>query len=215
MNYRAFLPALLGLAACLQASIKIDVQEPVVERKSFDPANPPADMPKLSGREAAVTVSYFGAESHVGGAVIGKQATATGASETLRVDTVEMLLKLRIVIWLPRQANDKLAHHEDGHRQIAELFYRRAESIARREVGPLIGTTVCGNGKDAEAAGDDALKSAAEMLGKKFLADIDTPCATVQERYDQLTEHGTNAVSEDRAIREALRAVQSIASTQP
>jgi hypothetical protein len=195
------------IAICNAAALRqivIERTDPVIERKSFDPKDPPSEMPKLDPNEAAVTQSFFGADSRVGGEVVAQDKAGGESKSSIKVDTVQMTLRLRITVWLPSNANAKLTKHEDGHRQIAEHYYKDAEMFARTEAQKLLGQTISATGADAQAAGDNALKRAAEELGQRYLGQTDVPCGKAQALYDKLTAHGTNAVPEARAIAEAI-----------
>jgi hypothetical protein len=179
--------------------------EPKIARRTFDPKSPPADMPKLSGNEAAVTRSFYGADSRVGGEVVSTTQTASGTQATIKVDTVRITLHMNVTIWLPKNGNDKITNHEEGHRKIAEHYYEDAESIAKQLANDLIGQTVEATGRSPDDAANKALKQAANDLGKQYLSKTDTPCGVAQKAYDQITEHGTNAVKEDAAIKQAIQ----------
>lgn len=202
------LAGLLCVSSIASAEVKVTRNPATVETRHFDAAHPPAEMPKLSGNEAAVTVSNFGSEAHVGGEVTDQQANDGKAEVSIKIDSVEIVTRLGIVIWLPNDANPKLAKHEDGHRQIAEHFYQQAESVAQRDAEALIGQVVKGHGTDVSAASDMALKASATALGKLYLQQIDSPCAKAQEAFDQITMHGTNAVPESKAVERAIAKVE-------
>ncbi|HEY7086565.1 MAG TPA: hypothetical protein VH518_00670 [Tepidisphaeraceae bacterium] len=211
MYYAAalFVALFAGPTTFTRGEVTIDRTDAVIEHKTFDPKHPPADMPSLHPNEAAVTQSFFGAESHVGGEVVDRHAVPEGCQASIKVDSVHMTVRLRITVWLPKDAPPKLVKHEEGHRELAEHFYKDAESIAREEAQKLIGQTVTGTGKNCEEAGDNALKHAAQELGQRYLARTDIPCSKAQEIYDQLTLHGTNAFAESKAIEEAIRKISS------
>lgn len=208
MRRCAFLTLILLLPGTLLAQISVERTDPVIERKTFDPRQLPKDMPKLNPREAAVAQSFFGAESRVGGQVIETVKTESGHRASLRVDMVRMTLRMRVTIWLPTNSNPKLQNHEEGHRKLAEEFYRDAEPIARKYAEALMGQIITGTGPTADAAADSALKTAAEALGGRYLAQTDLPCGKAQDYYDEITAHGTNAVKEDTAIEQAIRRVK-------
>lgn len=193
------------VAPLAHAQVKIDRAEPVIERRTFDPKNKPPEMPKLHPNEAAVTQSFFGAESHIGGQVVERTQTPQGYQSSIRIDSVHMILKLRITIWLPTDAPPKLVKHEEAHRELSERYYRDAEKIARRHAEALIGQTVTGTGDDYASAGDQALKRTAQEVGQRYLGDTDVPCFKAQEIFDKITAHGTNAVNEAKAIERAIR----------
>jgi hypothetical protein len=190
------------------ADVTINRTAAVIEHRVFDPNNPPADMPRLSGNEAALTESYFSADSSVGGSVVDQQKSDSGCQTSIKVDTVQMTLRLRVTVWLPTNAVPKIVNHEEGHRAIAEYFYRDADAAARRVAEELIGQTISGGGADCDSAGQTATKQAAQILGQRYMGQVDVPCGKAQELYDQITEHGTNAVKEEKAIKEAILKVQ-------
>ena len=90
---------LLRVAA---GEVTITHVDAVIEHYMFDPSNPPEDMPKLSGNEAAVTESFFAVDLRVGGTVSEQQKTNSGCRTSIKVDTVQMTLRLRVRVWLPR-----------------------------------------------------------------------------------------------------------------
>lgn len=200
--------------ACLTVSravaeVTVDRLEPVIERKTFNPNRKPPEMPKLVGKEAAVTQSYYGADSRVGGEVVDSQQTEEGVVVKVQVDTVRMTLKMSATIWLPTNGNAKIKNHEEGHRKIAEHFYKDAKQIATKLADELIGQTITGKGRTTDAAASNALKEAANRLGTQYLAQTDIPCGIAQKTFDELTAHGTNAVKEDKAIEQAIEEVKT------
>src|SRR4029450_146088 len=136
----------------------------------------------------------------VGGDVVECEDQPDRRRSSIKVDTAPMTLRLPVPTWLPTGAVPKLVKHEEGHKDLAEHYYKDAERIARAEAEKLIGQTVTGTGKDFEEAGDTALKRAAEEVGQRYLGQTDVPCGKAQEFYDQITRHGTNAVKEAAAI---------------
>jgi hypothetical protein len=209
----AMLVWLLPAAACAQVSI--ERTEPSFDSRSFDPANPPADMPRMNPNQAAVTQSYFLADTRVGGRVVDRKLTSEGHQASIVVERVRMTLRLRITTWLPKNGLQKTARHEDGHRQIAEHYYANAEQIARSLAQELIGQTISATADDYPAAGDKALQEAAKRLGTKYLSRTDSPSGRAHTFYDQMTAFGTNAVDEAQAIARAIKLADAAAATAP
>jgi hypothetical protein len=200
---------IISLCQCAAfADVTITRTDAVIEHRVFDPKNPPAEMPALAANEAAVTESFFAAESRVGGSVIDQQKSDNGCRASIKIDTVQMTLKLRITVWLPSGAVPKIVNHEEGHRAIAEKFYEHADVAAKKWADAMIGETISASGNDCASAGEAATKRAADSLGTKYMGTVDVPCAKAQEIYDQITAHGTNAIKEEKAIREAIERVQ-------
>jgi hypothetical protein len=162
-------------------------------------------MPRMNPNQAAVTQSYFLADSRVGGRVVDRKLADDGHQTSIQVDRVRMTLKLRITTWLPKNALQKTVRHEDGHKQIAEHYYENAEQIARKLAEELIGQVVSGTADDYSAASDKALQDAAKRLGTRYLSYTDVPSGKAHEQYDQMTQFGTNSVDESQAIARAIR----------
>lgn len=189
--------------------------DPVVERKTFDVNNRSAEMPRLSPNEAAVTQSFFGADTRIGGEIVERKQLESGQYEVkIKVDMVRMTLQLKATIWLPKNTTPKLTKHEEGHRLLAEHYYKDAQAIARALADEMMGQTISGKGPDPNTAADNALKEAAQVLGGRYLGKTDVPCGTAQEHYDRITAHGTNAVAEERAMAESIR-LEQMASVRP
>jgi hypothetical protein len=205
----------LWLAAAACAQVNIDRTDPVVEMRTFDPNNPPADMPRMNPNQAAVTQSYFLADTRVGGRVVDRKLTSEGHQASIVVERVRMTLRLRITTWLPKNVLQKTARHEDGHRQIAEHYYGDAEQIARSLAQELIGQTIAATADDYAAASDKALQDAAKRLGRRYLSRTDMPSGRAHEFYDQLTAFGTNAMDEAPAIARAIKLADAAAATAP
>ncbi|HVT88824.1 MAG TPA: hypothetical protein VHD56_08240 [Tepidisphaeraceae bacterium] len=197
----------LALAGLADAQVTVSQADSVIQRKYFDPNNRPGDMPKLNPRESAVTQSFFGADSRVGGAVVRKKQIGDEWQAWVKVDTVRMTLQMRVTIWLPNNPVPKLVNHEEGHRRIAELYYQDAEPTARELADHLLGQEITGKGANPEAAADNALKEAAETLGQQYMGRIDIPCGKAEDLFDEITIHGTNAIREEEAIKQAINRV--------
>ena len=70
--------------------------------RTFDPANPPADMPPLAPGEQAVCDSNFTVNALVAG-----RAEATDASDAIvTVTRATVKLQLQVTIWVPQSMFD-------------------------------------------------------------------------------------------------------------
>jgi hypothetical protein len=126
----------------------------------------------------------------------------------VKVETVSLVTQLSVTIWLPSGFTPKLKAHEDGHRQISEAFYAVSEKDARDIAARYIGKTFTGSAPTADAAASAALSSANENVSGEYMGTIQGPCEKAQEAYDKLTEHGTNAVPEEKAIAEVTKGLK-------
>ncbi len=182
------------------------VKHPVeVVRRTFDPANPPADMPPLSGNEAAVTASHFAVKTSVSYTPGSTKKKSGGWTSSIRTQGIGLELNCKITIWLPKGASAKLEAHEEGHRQITEKIYLTAHTVAKGLADAYVGRGATGEGATKEAATQAALKSLMQTLADQYLNDTNGRVGRVGGAYDELTAHGTKASpAEPEAIRLAF-----------
>jgi hypothetical protein len=195
--------ALLLAPAVASARVKVEKTPPVVTRRTFDPRNPPKDMPPL-GRDAdAVTHFKFGCATSASYAVTSRQRDRRSgdSTATARINDLTVKLDLEITIWLPRGARPKLVEHEEGHRVIAERIYATADEPARREAQKWIGRSVTGRGRTAAAAADEAVRDANHQFCQAYLDATSGWSGRVGDLYDDITDHGRrNPPAVDEAI---------------
>ena len=175
--------------------VKIEKGEVKVEYKTFDPRNLPNPPPPLTGDEAAVCVYSFGVESNVKysfRAPANRQGTAAVATN-VELGGVDVRLSLSVVIWLPTNATPQLKAHEEGHRTIAEHYYKDAEQIARRHARPLVGRKIPIRASDLDAAAQAEMEKVNRQLCDKVIAELEGPCTKAQDVYDDITDHGRKA----------------------
>ncbi|HEY2585153.1 MAG TPA: hypothetical protein VGI81_05255 [Tepidisphaeraceae bacterium] len=210
LNGLSFLGLLALGATFTRADVTVDRQPTVVERRTFDPAHRPADMPPLQGNEAAVTESKFDCKVGMDYRVLDHNRRPDGCAATLQIRGIHIELQLKVLIWLPEHAPAKLVAHEEGHRRIAERVYAQAEQAARAIARPIDGKRVTGDGADCAAAEKRATESTADGFCKECLRQTATTAGRVGDVYDDLTAHGTRAEpAEDEAIRQAFQKVES------
>jgi hypothetical protein len=207
------LPVILlaTLALCTMAQ----AEEPVVIRKapaslsvrSFDPRHPPREMPKLNANEAAVTESVFacGARIEVETKTIDQKPVRT------KIVGVQLDLALEVTEWLPKDTPAKIKVHEEGHRKISEMYYAGAEKIAGDIARKYVNKQLEIKDGDVKAA----IKQAASDCCAEYLGAVEKPSQAVQEKYDEITDHGRNKVPEKRAIERAVEEVKKQAATRP
>jgi hypothetical protein len=191
---------LLVGAAEQQQAVTVDRQPPRVRTRTFDPKGPSKDVPKLEGSEAAVTESAFGISAEFTVLVLEEE----GRRSRVRVTGVHLTTKLEITMWLPAGAGGRLVEHEDGHRRISELFYTGAGDVARGLAQRYVGRAFTGEADTPEAARKAALKKAISDLNGEYMRVTQAPAARVNEIFDELTDHGRNAVAVEEAIERSL-----------
>jgi hypothetical protein len=201
------------------SAVVIERLPPDVQTKTFDPTNPPADMPALRPGEAAVTESSFSCQTLISAAVVDQLPSANGCTATVQIKGVKTTIKLGIVIWLPVNGTKKLTAHEEGHRTIDERFYADAEAIARRLSDEMMNQRRVGRGADCDAAAQAAIKEAGDQLCGNYMTAVQYPATRVQELYDEITDHGRNRLREEVAIKRAMdrqkKEAEQAAATRP
>lgn len=201
----SFVLLALACPAGAGAQVNITRKAPLVQTRTFDPKDPPREMPPLKPGEAAVCESKYACQVEVEVAI----STAPGEKPTCKVTGIKSDLGLVVIVWLPRGASQKLRAHEDGHRQISELYYANAEQVAKS-----LGEKYIGKELEIASAETDDTRPVIQRVGHEFcqqyLGTIEAPSEKAQKRYDELTDHGRNKVNEKDAIRRAIAS-----ATQP
>ena len=210
---------LLSLASFARAQPATQPSDVIIERtppdvktRTFDPRNPPPEMPPLREGEAAVTESNFSCQTVIAATIIDQQRSSQGCTATVRVTSVKTTITLGITIWLPVKGNRKLTAHEDGHRIIDERFYEGAEAVARRLSTEMLGQRRVGKGSDCDSAAQTAIREAGDQLCGDYMVAVQRPAARVQELYDEITDHGRNRIREATAIQQAMERQQKEAA---
>jgi hypothetical protein len=182
--------------------VTIRQNAPRITRRSFDPARPPATMPKLTPPESGVCHFEFTCDAGLG---VFVDQTAPNTVE-VEVDSVDMVLDLTIDIWAKNGAPAKLRQHEEGHRQICEHYYQNAAEIARRLAKAMIGRKATGTGRTKDEATSNAQQKLLSELNLAYMNETRVRCSACQVRYDAITNHGLKPIGEADAIAQALAA---------
>jgi hypothetical protein len=175
------------------------VKQPVnFSNRTFDPQNPPSDMPPMSPGELAVCDSNFLSVANVTGN--SQQLDDTHALVT--VTQVKVTLQLRITIWVPFDASQHVIEHEQGHREISEYFYGNADKLAQQIASKYIGRQIQVSGANINSAIDKALQQMSSEITQEYDKQLNPEPA--QSRYEALTDHGRNEVEAKDAIAQVL-----------
>jgi hypothetical protein len=206
-SLRRFVALLLLLATPAFAQVVSVTKAPLKpERKTFDPDNLPDPKPPLKHHEVAACEYSFKMEGSIAPIPNAPKAGAGGGfAATIRVHRVQVKLSMPMTIWLPKNVDDHVKAHEEGHKQIAETFYKDADKTARQLANQMIGKAYEGKGATQQEALGDAVRVAYEELWVKYEAAVNTPCDRVQEIYDQITENSRNKdIPSPKAVQMAL-----------
>jgi len=186
---------------------RISKQPIVVASRTFDPAAPPADMPPLAAGENAECDSDFEANASVGGETRASDAT----HGIVTVTQINVTLQLNITIWLPAGVTQHVVEHEEGHREISESYYQRADKHAERIATTYMGKQVDITGTDLNAESNKVLQKMATEITQEYNKELNPEPA--QLLYDTITDHSRNEVVKD-AVAHALKNVP-VESRQP
>jgi hypothetical protein len=194
-------------AAASAQEVRVERAPVVVERRTFDPRNPPADMPPLKGREVALAQSSFSCAASANYDVTTTTPRRRGGREPARcaatIRSLDVRLDLRVTIWLPERVRRKVVVHEEGHREITERVYAEAEEAVRARAAALLGRTFISTGPDSVA--EEAVTRATQELSTECLDATAGRASQLNDTYDALTNHGQNrSLSEEDAIRIAF-----------
>jgi hypothetical protein len=180
-----------------------------VATRTFDPANPPADMPPLaSSGEIAQCESDFTASANVGGQAQRNDSTHA----VITVTQISMMLQLNVTIWMPEGASERVIEHEQGHRQISEYYYQTADKLAAQIAANYMGKQVPITGADLDAEFHKALQDIGGEITEEYDKELN-PNPT-QLLFDSITDHSRNDVAVQEAVDHAVKNV-AVESSQP
>lgn len=192
---------LCGRRAVGQGSpVRVTREEPITVRTEFDPARPPPEMPPLTPPEAGICKTTF----ELSASVTYSAERLSGLTARIYVDGLDIVTRLRFDIYTAQGAPPKLRAHEEGHRAIGEHYYGDAAKIAADIGRRLIGVTFDGTGIDQEAAQENAFGKAVAEIERDYMARMRVPSAAANERFDEITRHGLEAIEESEAIARAI-----------
>ena len=181
------------------AEIDVTVEPPAVARVEFDPRSPPRNMP--AGPDGAgICHNVFEIEATIVSSIDPLSPTSVRAQPA----EFDLITRLRVTIYTPQGAPQKLRAHEEGHRTIGEYYYGNAESAARDAAMSVSSRSFEAHGVDRPAAEQAVGELVLAALKDEFMQRTHARSAAANARYDAITEHGLAAVSEADAVAAAL-----------
>jgi hypothetical protein len=181
------------------AGVTVTTQPVAFVTRTFDPANPPADMPPLSQGEQAECDSNFLSSATVGGDV--RQTDEGHAWVTIA--QINLQLQLNVTIWAPANASPHVIEHEQGHRRISEHYYQTAGDLAHTIAGNYIGQKVEISGTDFAGESKELFQRTANEITAEYNKQLNPEAA--QLLYDRITDHGRNEVVVQDAVASAIK----------
>jgi hypothetical protein len=195
--------AWLGTSRVLaQSPVRVLRKNVVIVRREFDRKRPPADMPTLTPPESGVCNTQFELEMGVGSSI----ETVSPTALKMFVDELDLTTGLTLTIFTLKGSPQKLRDHEEGHRAISEYYYKNAAAIAEAAGKSLIGKEFAGNGANRAAAEQDAFTKINAALEDAYMARTRFRALAANGRFDEVTQHGLNALAEADAVAMAVAA---------
>jgi hypothetical protein len=189
-------------AAKQALSLTIDKQPVTFVMHTFDPAAPPADMPPLAAWEEAECDSNFVSNANVK----GRTEIVDGTHGVVTVTAVKVTLQLTINIWVAQGAAEHVTEHEQGHRQISEHYYETADKVAEQIAAPYLNKQISATGGDLNAEVNNLLQQMGAEITAEYSQRLNP--SLVQNRYDDMTDHGRNDASAAEAVAQVFRDVR-------
>jgi hypothetical protein len=181
--------------------VTINKQPVNFSRRTFDPSNPPSDMPLLTLDEYAACDSDF-----LSNATVAAQTRQTDATHaTITVTHIKMDLQLNVTIWEPNEATEHVTEHEEGHRQIAEYYYQTADKLAERIATTYVGRQVDIAATDLQSESNKFLQQTAAAITADYSRELNP--GPTQLLYDSITDHSRNEVVVKDAVAHAIKNV--------
>ena len=172
------------------------VEPPTVARVEFDPRRPPHDMPAGGVEGGGLCHSVFELEV----AIVSSIEMLTPTTVRAYPADFDIITRLKVAIYTPNNAPDKLRAHEEGHRAIAEHYYRNAESAARDAAALVQSRSFEADGIDREAAEQAVGVLIRAALKDAFMQRVQARSAAANARYDAITRHGLDAIAATDAV---------------
>jgi hypothetical protein len=189
-------------AANQAPSLTIDKEPVKFATHMFDPATTPVDMPPLAAWEEAECDSNFVSNANVK----GRTEILDAMHGVVTVTELKVTLQLTINIWVPQGATEHVIEHEQGHRQIADHYYQTADKVAEQIAAAYLGKQVSASGADLNAEVNELLQQMGAEITAEYSQRLNPDLA--QNRYDDITDHGRNAVSAAEAVAQVLKDAQ-------
>jgi len=187
-------------AAKAAAAVTVTVEPPVREQVVFDRDRPPRRLPTDAGEDSAACSNVFEIEANIASAV----EVVSPTTVVVYPDRFDITTRLRSTIYLPARRGYEMREHEEGHRAIGEHYYGYAESVARAAAESLRSRSFEASGTDKAAAEQAAGALVLAALKDAFMQKTHARSAAANARYDVITNHGRNAITEADAIALAI-----------
>jgi len=195
----AIFSLLAGGVHAANPGVEVNQSSIQLQRRTFNPKHPPADMPPLQPGEAAFTEFNYGCTAEA-----SYTRTQGVGVDRVTIQNVQMNITLSITIWLPEKSTPRLHDHEEGHKEIGQIIYKNtAEQAARQAAQPLVGKVLDATGMDDDAL-EHTVNNLIQQACDRYMKSAPARAGRVGETYDRITDHGRNPIDEEDAIQRAF-----------
>jgi hypothetical protein len=181
-------------------AVDVTVEPPTVARVEFDPREPPDDLPSGGAEGSGSCRSVFEIEA----GIVSPTEMLTPTTVRAYPADFAIIARLKITIYTPNGAPDELHAHEEGHRAIAEHYYRDAELAAREAAASVQSRSFDADGVDRAAAENAVADVIRAALRDAFMHRTQARSAAANARYDAITRHGLDAIAATDAVVAAI-----------
>lgn len=187
---------LTGLSARVPAA-HVLVSAPKVDRQTFPVGRPPMHAKGIELGEAGLCHTQITCEVGVSG-----EAPQDGNAV---LSSVSFSISARITIWVQEGFTPAIMEHEETHRAISEHYYAKAYAVANRLAEEAIAQRPALPGGPKGQALDRVLTELQTRLTDEFMRQVDQRSEFAQERFDAITDHGRNGITNAAAMAQALQ----------
>lgn len=199
---------LVSLAGCashgsaIRPAVVIEQLPPEVSYHTFPPHRPPPHLMRMPLVEMGFCETEFGCQPRIDYQY--PRWSASPVKATVRSVTLTISLKIRV--WTMEGTGEDVLAHENTHRAISEHYYAAAAEIGRRAAGKLVGRQFSLPAKVSDDQADETMRPEFEKLLGEFMSETHERCSFAQERFDELTNHGRESITNTEAMKRALAA---------
>lgn len=187
-------------AASAQRAVRVTRAEPVVTRTDVDPLRRPPDAPVFGADESGLCRATFEIETSISYDV----DVVSPRTVRVRPTGIDAVTRLKLDLFTLAGGPPKLHAHEEAHREISEYYYRDAADVARALGAPLIGKAFAGMGATPAAAEKSVFDKLVREYNTAYFERTRARAEAANERFDEITDHGRNAITEADGLERAI-----------
>lgn len=187
--------------AAKPAVAKIKISPPTVLYKTFPAGRPPMHAKGVDKGEAGLCQTEIACQ--VGLEADTSRLNLGEAHATLH--SVNFTVSVKITIWCQEGYTPAIRDHEETHRAISEHYYAKAHAVARGLADDALTRELPLTGQPKAEALDRALTQLQAQLLDDFMREVYQRSEFAQDRFDAITDHGRNGITNTDAMAQSIR----------